>query len=93
METRDARLRRMRMRSMRRGSREMDLILQAFAAARLEGMTQAELDAYDALLSENDHDLYGWITGQAPVPGDLASLIAAIREVTRTLGRDSQPVE
>ena len=57
-ETRDIRLKRLVMRSMRRGIKEMDLILSRFAAARLEAMTCTELDRYEALLEENDQDLY-----------------------------------
>ncbi len=44
-ETPDARLGRLRLRSMRRGTREMDLILQDFAARELAGLSPADLDA------------------------------------------------
>ncbi|MDQ2089258.1 succinate dehydrogenase assembly factor 2 [Marimonas arenosa] len=67
------------MRSMRRGTKEMDLILMRFAAARLNGMDAAALDAYDALLAENDQDLYQWVSGQAEPPGRHAPLIGEIR--------------
>jgi antitoxin CptB len=69
---------RLHMRSMRRGIKEMDLILSAFAADNLADMTADELALYDALLSENDHDLYGWVGGQFPVPAVYADLIARI---------------
>ena len=69
---------RLHMRSMRRGIKEMDLILSAFAADHLAEMNDAELALYDALLSENDHDLYGWIGGQFAVPDLYAALIARI---------------
>ena len=73
------RLKRLKMRSMRRGIKEMDLILSAYAEDRLSGMNAATLDQYEALLNENDHDLYQWVSGQvsAPVPyGDLIESIA-----------------
>jgi len=79
-ETRETRLKRLRMRSIRRGIKEMDLILGGFAANALAGLPDAGLDLYDRLLTENDHDLYGWVSGQAPTPPeylDLVSLIAA----------------
>ncbi|MDP5359531.1 MAG: succinate dehydrogenase assembly factor 2, partial [Paracoccaceae bacterium] len=38
-ETRDTMIKRLRMRSMRRGIKEMDLILSAFAAEQLTGFT------------------------------------------------------
>ena len=73
-----ARLQRVRMRAWRRGTREMDLILGPFADARLEGMTAAALDAFETLLSEDDHDLYAWITGRAEAPEPLRPLLADI---------------
>ena len=80
-ETRDARLKRLAMRSMRRGIKEMDLILIAYSDARLATMSDAELDAYDALLSENDQDLYQWVSGQQDAPETLRPMIAEIRAV------------
>ena len=69
---------RLHMRSMRRGIKEMDLILSAFAAENLAAMTAEQLVLYDALLSENDHDLYGWVGGQFAVPDIYADLIGQI---------------
>ncbi len=63
---------------MRRGIREMDLILTAFAEANLSDMDEAALDLYDALLSENDQDLYQWVTGQVAPPARLAPLVTRI---------------
>ena len=68
----------MKMRSMRRGIKEMDLILPVFADSRLAQMSEAELSIYDALLSENDHDLYQWVTGQVAPPEQFAATIAQI---------------
>ena len=77
-ETPEARLKRLRMRSMRRGIREMDLILHRFAEARLATMPEADLGLYDALLSENDHVLYQWVPGQSNPPERYAVLVRAI---------------
>lgn len=74
------RMKRLRMRSMRRGIKEMDLILDAFAERNLEAMDASALDLYDALLLENDQDLYQWVTGQVPAPGRFQSLIAEISQ-------------
>ncbi len=79
-EPRDIRLKRLQMRSIRRGIKEMDLILGGFAAEELGKLPPSGLDLYDALLTENDHDLYVWVSGQAPTPPEyleLVSLIAA----------------
>lgn len=78
-ETPEVRQRRLRMRSARRGTKEMDLILDGFAAASLAAMPPPELDAYEAMLSENDQDLYQWITGQRPPPPEHAPLVDRIR--------------
>ena len=77
-EAPEARLRRMAMRSWRRGTKEMDLILGPFADARLAGMGAATLELYDALLAENDQDIYPWITGAEAPPAAYARLIAEI---------------
>ena len=77
-ETRETMLKRLRMRSMRRGIKEMDLILQAFAEAYLDGFSAGDLALYDQLLSENDHDLYGWIGGQVPTPVRYLDMVTRI---------------
>ncbi len=74
----ETRLRRMRMRSWRRGTKEMDLILGPFADTRLAELSRDELDCYDRMLDENDQDLYRWITGQEAPPEWLAGLLARI---------------
>ena len=63
---------------MRRGIKEMDLILTAYADAHLEQMDADALGAYDSLLSENDQALYTWVTGQIPAPEVHAPLVARI---------------
>lgn len=77
-ETRETMIKRMRMRSMRRGIKEMDLILADFASRTLDDMDDAGLAQYDALLAENDHDLYAWVGGNAEVPDAYKGLIAQI---------------
>lgn len=72
------RLKRLRMRSMRRGIKEMDIILSAFADDHLASMSDAELLQYDSLLNENDQDLYQWVTGQHSPPDELADLVTRI---------------
>lgn len=81
-ETRDVRLRRLNMRSMRRGTKEMDIILIRFARARLAELSEARLDLYEALLEENDQDLYQWVSGQSAAPARFAPLIDEIARVS-----------
>lgn len=71
---------RLYMRSIRRGIKEMDLILTAFSDARLADLDLGQLQTYDALLSENDHDLYQWVTGQVGEPAPYGELMDMIRD-------------
>lgn len=82
-ETAEARLKRMRMRSWRRGTKEMDLVLGPWADAHLAGLDAAELDLYDALLLENDQDLITWVLGQVPTPAPFGPLVARIADFAR----------
>jgi antitoxin CptB len=79
-EDHETRLRRLRLRSMRRGIKEMDLILSAFAAG-LDRMPPDEVALYDRLLEENDIDLLAWVTGQRAAPAPYAALVARIAAV------------
>ena len=88
METAEARLKRMAMRSWRRGTKEMDLVLGPYADAHLAGMEEAKLSLYDQLLAENDQDLLPWVLGQNPAPEHFADLLAEIASFARArLGR------
>lgn len=79
-ETLEIRLKRLRMRSMRRGIKEMDLLLMCFADQRLTKLSAAELDIYEALLEENDQDLYDWVSGKDNPPTYLTDLIRDVRD-------------
>ncbi|MEL7167118.1 MAG: succinate dehydrogenase assembly factor 2 [Pseudomonadota bacterium] len=80
-EPREHKVKRLHMRSMRRGIKEMDLILSAYAREELDGMSEAELALYDSLLNENDQDLYTWVTGQVAPPTEYSVMITAISQV------------
>ena len=79
-ETSEARLKRLGMRSWRRGTKEMDMILGPYSDARLAGMSEDDLWLYDALLEENDQDLYQWVSGQVAAPPRFAGLIDVISD-------------
>lgn len=80
-ESHEARIKRLKMRSMRRGIKEMDIILSAYADAQLEQMPEEALQLYDALLLENDQDLYSWVTGQTQPPEKFSALLSEIAQV------------
>lgn len=69
---------RLYMRSIRRGIKEMDVVLGGFAQTALDSMSEGDLEVYDQLLTENDHDLYAWVSGRSDVPENYAELMAKI---------------
>ena len=84
-ETADIRLRRLKMRSWRRGMKEMDLILGHFADGPLSDLSPEELDAYESVLTENDQDLYLWVTarvngGDNRGPAGIAAILDRIAD-------------
>lgn len=78
-EPREVRIKRLAMRSMRRGIKEMDLILSAYAGDRLDGMDADALTLYDDFLDENDHDLYQWVSGQFAPKEPYSDLVKDIQ--------------
>lgn len=77
-ESAETRLKRLAMRSARRGTKEMDLILGGFAGQGLEGLSPEELDLYEALLEENDQELFLWVAGRVAPPPRYAALLERI---------------
>ncbi len=78
-EARETRLKRLHMRSMRRGIKEMDIILSRFSES-LSDLSDSDLDAYDQVLAQNDQDLYQWVSGQEAPPAALAPMITRIAQ-------------
>jgi len=73
----EARVNRARFRAWRRGFREADLILGPFADSRAAGMTTRQMDRFERLLEQSDHDLYGWVLEQTPVPAEFDDEVMA----------------
>jgi antitoxin CptB len=64
----EARRKRLLFRAQRRGFKEVDLIFGTFAAAELDGMEEAQLDRFEALLDAPDQEVYAWLRGEVEVP-------------------------
>ena len=79
MKPHDIRLKRLKLRSMRRGIKEMDIILSGFAREHLMAMSDAQLDLYENFLNENDQDLYQWVSGQEIVDKQYEGLVEQIK--------------
>ncbi|MCB5410644.1 succinate dehydrogenase assembly factor 2 [Pseudogemmobacter faecipullorum] len=73
-----ARLKRMKMRSWRRGIKEMDMVFGPYADARLDQLDAAALELYDRLLCENDQVLLTWVLGTEQAPDWTAPLLGEI---------------
>ena len=80
MDDLEKKRKRLKMRSMRRGIKEMDLILKNFADLKLNSMSEAELENFENLLSENDQDLYQWSTGQVNPKKEFVDLLNDIKK-------------
>jgi antitoxin CptB len=66
----DTNRKRLLFRSWHRGTKETDLLLGSFAEQYVAGFTAAQLERYEALLENDDGDLYDWITGRVAVPAE-----------------------
>ena len=76
----DIRRRRAVYRASHRGTTVMDWLLGRFAAARVAGMSAAQLSRFEQMLSLADPDLQDWLMdSRRPAAGDLAPEIEAVR--------------
>ncbi|HIP22929.1 MAG TPA: succinate dehydrogenase assembly factor 2 [Rhodobacteraceae bacterium] len=83
METHEHRLKRLRIRAWRRGMKEMDLILGTFVDQQLRALGAADLDALEALMAENDTDIYPWFTGLAETPPEHVEILQKIKAAVK----------
>lgn len=72
---RDLRLKRLRYRAWHRGTREADLLIGGFFDAAHNGWSDAEIEAFELLIEEQDVDIMAWALGTAPVPARFAGPI------------------
>lgn len=79
MDAAEKRLKRLAIRSWRRGTKEMDLILGPFWDAHGASLDEETLSLYEELLSENDQDLYQWVSGQTASPDRFSPIISRLR--------------
>ena len=64
------RRRRLKFRAWHRGMREVDLLLGRFADASVDGMDEAGLADFEALLDTPDPQVLAWVTGEETVPAE-----------------------
>jgi antitoxin CptB len=76
----DPRRRRLLFRATHRGTYENDLLIGGFVRDNLGTLTEAEIDALEALMERPDPDLADWLTGRRPIaPEDATSMLLRIR--------------
>jgi len=64
----------------RRGTKELDLLLEHFLEERFEQLDASGRAAFERLLGLEDHYLQDWlIAGQSPTDGELRRVVELIR--------------
>ena len=59
--------------------RELDVLLTAYIEQHCGALNEAQWQTFEALLAENDMDLYAWFTGRSkPSNPDYAHLVTTI---------------
>ena len=67
-------------RSWRRGTKELDLILGQFSDKNLNKLKMPELNLYEQFLSNDDYLIYNWLFSKEDSPKIFKSLIRKIQE-------------
>ena len=70
-DQRTVRLKRLKYQSWHRGTKEMDLIFGHFANQEMEGLSEEELQQFEALLDVLDTTAYNWICGVEATPAEF----------------------
>jgi len=67
-------------RSWRRGTKELDLILGKFSNNNVSKLDTVDLDLYEQLLSNDDYVIYNWLFGKEETPKIFYNLIKQIQK-------------
>ncbi len=77
----DALRKRLLFRSLRRGTKESDLVIGGFARACRSDLNDGQLRRFEALLDQNDADVLAWIIGlERPPPEFDTDILNLIRK-------------
>lgn len=80
-ESLEAKRKRLLFRSRHRGSRELDILLGRFAATHLARLDADQLDRYEAVLANDDPEIFAWVSGREPVPAALDTDVMRLLKV------------
>lgn len=73
----EIRRKRLKFRAQRRGFREVDLVFGTFAVAELAGLSEAEMDQFEALMDAPDQEVWLWLQDKAPVAPQFDTAVFA----------------
>ena len=73
----DPRRKKLLFQSQHCGIKENDFLLGRYAVEVMDSLSEADLDAFEALLLESDNDIYNWITEREPLPAHLDNAFMA----------------
>ena len=86
----DMRRRRLLFRATHRGTFENDLMIGGFVRAHLQILTDADLDALEAVMEIPDNDLADWLTGREPIPPEAETpMLRRMREFQGKIPQDN----
>ena len=78
--------RKLRFRSLRRGTKESDLVIGGFAEEHLRDLDEAQLSDFEVLLDENDQDVLSWVLDMKPPPAEFdASVLAMLKNFKKKI--------
>jgi succinate dehydrogenase flavin-adding protein (antitoxin of CptAB toxin-antitoxin module) len=79
--TNDTRRKKILFRSLHRGCKETDIVFERFANRYLDGLSDRELDLFEALLDEPDWDIWDAVSNpnSTALPAHYAPLIEKLR--------------
>ena len=72
-------------RNCRRGTKELDILLERFAVRTLHRLDDAGLDALERLLGQPDQDLHIWLVSApaSPPPPEIRGIVALVRRQSK----------
>jgi antitoxin CptB len=79
----EIRLKRLLYRSWHRGCKETDIVLGGFAQRHLRTLKSEMLGTYEALLEENDIDIWNWLTGQDTPKAQYNELLSLLHSYAK----------
>ena len=75
-------IKRLKMRSWRRGMKEMDIILGKFIDHSIDFLTDDEIKSYENLLNNDDQMIFSWILNKEQIPEEFNDIVKKISNFT-----------